>query len=111
MIQTDLSTLHGLTLDQLEAIRGYSDTATALDRIEPHALTLTGESSLVEIGRVSTGAKVILAAAEPSREGPYADGVRFALEQPTFGERLNRIKDLVRGAIAARRTMMDWSSR
>lgn len=72
-------TLHGLTLAQLEAIRGYSDTASSIAAMLPDAVALGADSSVFEIGRVRRSLDNIRAASNEDRVAPYADGVRFAL--------------------------------
>jgi hypothetical protein len=85
-------TLHGLTPTQLDAIRGYSDTAASIAAMLPDAAALGADSSVFEMGRVRRSLDNIRAAADEERVGPYADGVRFALAVGYIADQFDAIE-------------------
>lgn len=95
-------TLHGLTLAQLEAIRGYSATVDAIAAMLPDSAALGADSSMFEIGRVKRTLLSIAASVEAV--GPYADGVRFSVASPPVAKDLATVRENVARAILARRT-------
>lgn len=96
-----LATLHGLTIAQLEAIRGYHDTVGAIASMLPDAAVLSADSSLFQIGRVKRTLLQIAASVEGV--GFYSDGVRFAVAAPDASKQLEEIRQHVARAILARR--------
>lgn len=93
-------TLHGLTIDQLDAIRGYADTAGAIAAMLPDAAALSADSSMVQIGRVKRTLLQIQASVEGV--GCYSDGVRFAVAAPNVALQLKEIRQHIARAILAR---------
>lgn len=87
-----LDTLHGLTVHQLDAIRGYADTATGISMMHHDAPSLGAESSMFEIGRMVRSIESIHDTADPEKVAPYADGVRFALRVGYLADQLAEVE-------------------
>lgn len=101
MTTTTPLTLHGLTLAQLEAIRGYSETVGGIAAMLPDAAALNADSSMFDIARAKRSLASIEACAKVGT--PYGDGVRFALDSAPATHSLTTVREHVARAVLARR--------
>lgn len=89
--------LHGITLNQLEATRGYTNTCAAIDRL--HANVGEGikrpcRPTLVEVDVI----RVELERVSRGHEGdtsPYGDGVRYALSTARGVAQLREVEERI----------------
>ena len=94
-------TLHGLTLVQLEAVRGYVETVGSVARMMAmsKALAKAGSPvSLLDRRPIAQWLAAARALAESPNGTPYSEGARFALAQESIAESIATIETKLREA-------------
>lgn len=95
------TTLHGLTLVQLEAVRGYVETVGSVARMMAmsKALAKAGSPvSLLDRRPLVQGLAAARALADSPNGTPYSEGARFALAQESIAESITTIEARLREA-------------
>ncbi len=89
--------LHGLTLNQLEAIRGYVDVCASVNRVYANVSgndARTSPPEPWEVDVVSVEFKAI-AKGYDGDTSPYSDGARYALSTPRVASQLRAVEALL----------------